>query len=218
MDQPDPTTNNPRNLVLIGMPGCGKSSTGLLLAKSLCLDFLDTDLLIQKREGMSLQRLIDWHGMDHFLRCEQAAILSIDPCSEQTVIATGGSVVLSEHAMQHLRRLGLIIFLDVPLDKLQRRLRNIHTRGIAMKPGQSLADVYRDRQPRYRAYADRTVQGGRGSLEKMVEFLIRRLQQEGFMPCQPEQLSQHRQARPGRPGRETDAKPEQHADTTRRSE
>lgn len=180
MDQPDPPTNKRRNLVLIGMPGSGKSSTGVLLAKSLCLDFLDTDLLIQKREGMSLQRLIDQQGMDHFLNCEQAAVLSIDPQIEQTVIATGGSVVLSDQAMQHLRSIGLVLFLDVPLDRLQRRLRNIHTRGIAMKPGQSLADVYRDRQPRYRAYADRTVRGRRGSLEKMVEYLIRRLEKEGF--------------------------------------
>lgn len=186
MDQRTRQTHDRRNLVLIGMPGCGKSSTGLLLAKSLCLDFLDTDLLIQKREGMPLQQIINQLGMDRFLSCEQAAILSIDPLIEQTVIATGGSVVLSERAMRHLRALGLVIFLNVPLDKLQRRLRNIHTRGIAMKPGQSLADVYRDRQPRYRAIADRTFQGGRGSLEKTVEQLMDLLSQEGFAPCRPE--------------------------------
>ena len=178
----------PRNLVLIGMPGSGKSTTGVLLAKSLCLDFIDTDLLIQKREGQTLQSLIDQTGIDRFLVCEKEAILSLDRRLAGTVIATGGSAVLSDPTMKYLRDLGLVIFLDVPLDYLQRRLRSIHARGIAMKPGQSLADVYQDRLPLYRKYADRTVRAGRQSLEQTVDFLIGNLRVEGFEPCRTQEI------------------------------
>lgn len=186
--QTHPAAGVPRNLVLIGMPGSGKSTTGLLLAKSLCLDFIDTDLLIQKREGQPLQSLIDQNGIGRFLIREQEAILSLDCRLAGTVVATGGSAVFSEPAMKHLRDLGLVIFLDVPLDYLRRRLRNIHARGIAMKPGQSLADIYRDRLPLYRKYADRTVRAGRQPLEQTVDYLIGNLRAEGFEPCRTQEI------------------------------
>ena len=161
------------NIVLIGMPGAGKSTVGVLLAKTLGYAFLDTDLVIQEREGRLLQDLVDELGVEAFLDRETAAILSVD--CDRTVIATGGSVVCRDGAMEHLRELGRIVYLQLPLEELERRLHNISTRGIAMAPGETLAHIYDYRAPLYRKYADLTVAVGRQTLEETVEQVLHAL-------------------------------------------
>lgn len=161
------------NIVLIGMPGAGKSTVGVLLAKTLGYAFLDTDLVIQEREGRLLQDLVDELGVAAFLDREAAAICSVD--CDRTVIATGGSVVCRDGAMEHLRELGRIVYLQLPLEELERRLHNISTRGIAMAPGETLAHIYDYRAPLYRKYADLTVAVGRQTLEETVEQVLHAL-------------------------------------------
>ena len=143
------------NIVLIGMPGAGKSTVGVVLAKTAALEFVDTDLLIQKQTGRKLQEIIDNDGIDAFLKIEGEVISKVD--CKNSVIATGGSAIFSENAMNNLRRNGIIVFLDVPLKEIKRRVDNITTRGIAMKPGETLETVYNERLPLYKKYADITV-------------------------------------------------------------
>ena len=161
------------NIVLIGMPGAGKSTVGVLLAKTLGYAFLDTDLVIQEREGRLLQDLVDELGVEAFLDREAAAIVSVD--CDRTVIATGGSVVCRDGAMEHLRTLGRIVYLQLPLEELERRLHNISTRGIAMAPGETLAHIYDYRSPLYQKYADLTVAVDRQTLEETVEQVLNAL-------------------------------------------
>ena len=161
------------NIILIGMPGAGKSTVGVLLAKTLGYAFLDTDLVIQQREGALLQPLVDSLGVEAFLDVEADAICSVE--CRGTVIAPGGSAVCRERAMSHLRALGRIVYLHLPLEELERRLSNISTRGIAMAPGETLADLVARRAPPYRNYADLTVDVGRQSLEETVALVLRAL-------------------------------------------
>ncbi|MDB7817493.1 shikimate kinase [Intestinimonas butyriciproducens] len=161
------------NIILIGMPGAGKSTVGVLLAKTLGYAFLDTDLVIQQREGALLQPLVDSLGVEAFLDVEADAICSVE--CRGTVIAPGGSAVCRERAMSHLRALGRIVYLHLPLEELERRLSNISTRGIAMAPGETLADLFACRAPLYRNYADLTVDVGRQSLEETVALVLRAL-------------------------------------------
>ncbi len=163
-----------RNIVLIGMPASGKSTVGVLLAKTLGIGFCDTDLLIQQRERRLLQQIIDEDGIEAFLDAERDAVLSLD-CSD-TVIATGGSVVFREEAMRKLKENGIIVFLDVPLDEVQKRLQNIKTRGVAAKKGESIADIYNERLPLYSTYADITVCVHPGTPEDAVCELLSALQ------------------------------------------
>ena len=161
------------NIILIGMPGAGKSTVGVLLAKTLGYAFLDTDLVIQQREGALLQSLVDSLGVEAFLDVEADAICSVE--CRGTVIAPGGSAVCRERAMSHLKALGRIVYLHLPLEELERRLSNISTRGIAMAPGETLADLFAYRAPLYRNYADLTVDVGRQSLEETVALVLRAL-------------------------------------------
>ena len=161
------------NIILIGMPGAGKSTVGVLLAKTLGYAFLDTDLVIQQREGALLQSLVDSLGVEAFLDVEADAICSVE--CRGTVIAPGGSAVCRERAMSHLKALGRIVYLHLPLEELERRLNNISTRGIAMAPGETLADLLAYRAPLYRNYADLTVDVGRQSLEETVALVLRAL-------------------------------------------
>ena len=143
------------NLVLIGMPGVGKSTVGVLLAKATSRDFLDTDVFIQAREGRALQAILDAEGRDAFCRLEERYTLALD-CRDH-VIATGGSVVYSRAAMTHLRNSGAVVHLTLPLALLEQRITNMAWRGIVMAPGQTLAQVYAQREPLYRQWADVTV-------------------------------------------------------------
>ena len=158
-----------KSVILIGMPGCGKSTVGVLLAKTLCLGFTDTDLVLQAREHRPLQHILNESGLVFFLAREEAAVLSLLPA--QQVVATGGSVVLSAAAMEHLRRFGSPVFLDVPVPELERRIRNIQTRGIVLEPGQTLQDLMDIRRPLYLQYADYVVNAGNADPEAIVEDL-----------------------------------------------
>lgn len=140
------------NVILVGMPGAGKSTVGVLLAKALRFGFVDTDLLIQAAEGRGLQELIDTRGMDAFLDLEARWVARLD--CHRCVIATGGSVVYRENAMRHLAELGQIIFLDVPLAEIKGRLSNLASRGVVLAPGQDLDALYAERLPLYRATRD----------------------------------------------------------------
>lgn len=158
------------SLVLIGMPGSGKSTIGVLLAKTLCMRFIDTDLVIQEREGRPLQRIIAEDGLEGFLSRERDAILSIDPV--RCVVATGGSAVLIPEAMEHLHTWGYVVFIDVPIHRLERRIRNIRTRGIVLAPGQTLRDVESIRKPHYLRQADLVLPVGRQRPEQVVDRIV----------------------------------------------
>jgi shikimate kinase len=158
------------NIVLIGMPGSGKSTVGVLLAKYLGLDFVDTDILICRREKTTLQDILDTQGLDAFLAAEDAAVRSRG--YEDCVVATGGSVVLSDDAMAHLAQNATIVFLDVALPVLQQRITNLESRGIAFAPGQTLADIYDQRLPLYRRWADVTIRCPEIDGHNMTEFAV----------------------------------------------
>ena len=160
------------NIILIGMAGCGKSPVGVLLAKALGMGFLDTDLVIQRREGKKLQEIINGDGLEYFKRAEDAALLSIE--TDNTVIATGGSAVYYDDAMKHLKAGGKCVWLALPFDVIERRIRNIKTRGIAIAPGKTLRDVFEERQPLYEKYADIRVDCA-GSAEDNVAEVIKAL-------------------------------------------
>lgn len=160
-----------RNLILIGMPGAGKSTIGVVLAKTLGLSFLDTDLMIQKRANRLLHSIISEDGIEGFLRLEEEVLSSLI-CSD-TVIATGGSAVLSSKAMNHLKELGTVVFLKLDFQSIRKRIRNITTRGIVMGRDQSLLDVYNERMPLYEAYADFIIDCHRLSIESIVGHISR---------------------------------------------
>ncbi len=161
------------NIILIGMPGAGKSTVGVVLAKSLGMQFIDTDILIQERTGRMLQQILDEDGPDAFKRIEEETILSLHP--SRAVIATGGSVICSEAAMAHLKSEGLVVYLEIPYDEMTKRLRNITTRGIVLLPGQSLREMYDERVPLYEKYADLTVACSGEDLESVVGNVIEAL-------------------------------------------
>lgn len=159
------------SIVLIGMPGSGKSTVGVLLAKVLGYGFLDTDLLIQQREGALLQEILDARGMEAFLDAEEAAIRTVN--CDRCVIAPGGSAVCRPGAMAHLRTLGTTVYLKLPSEVLTDRLQNLATRGVVMAPGQTVRDLYNQRAPLYERYADRTVETGGLTLEETLAALRR---------------------------------------------
>ena len=166
------------NVTLIGMPGSGKSTVGVLLAKLLGYRFLDVDLLIQEREGALLQEILDARGTAAFLDVEEAVVRGLD--CRRTVIAPGGSAVCREGAALRLRELGPVVYLRVPLEGLTRRIQNLSTRGIAMEPGQTLADVMAFREPLYCKYADLTVPCPTGQeLAQTAQVVLERLKELG---------------------------------------
>ena len=162
-----------RNLILTGMPACGKSTLGVVLAKTLGMKFVDTDLLIQEVQNCKLQEIIDERGMQEFLRIEEKVLSEIE--AENSIISTGGSAVYSDKAMKHLGSIGDVIYIKLSLDEIERRLNNIKTRGIAMKPGETLADLYNMRVPLYEKYADITIETEGMGIEESIEVLIEKL-------------------------------------------
>lgn len=156
-----------KNIVLIGMPACGKSTIGVLLAKSLGFRFVDTDLIIQQDTGRLLQEIIDNEGLDAFCIAEERAICSVNE-AENTVIATGGSAVYSRTAMLHLKEIGLVYYLSLPVPEVEKRLYNIKSRGIAMRKGDTISDVFERRRRLYEEYADITIDCLGKSLEETV--------------------------------------------------
>lgn len=166
--------NNKTNVVLIGMPSCGKSVTGVVLAKILNKKFVDGDLLIQERAGKGLQAIINEDGIEAFKKLEEEVLGSIDVTN--AVIATGGSAVYYDSAMQHLKKDGIIVYIDVPIEDIKKRLRNIKTRGVAIGKGQTLDDLYALRKPLYEKYAEVTVKSSnKQSMEDTVEDILNKL-------------------------------------------
>lgn len=162
------------NVILIGMPGVGKTTVGMLLAKRLGYAFLDTDITIQKREGRRLQEIIDTDGLATFGRIEERAILAVSV--EAHVIATGGSAVYSEKAMQHLKSLGTVCHLDADPKCLKVRIDNMDSRGIAMRPGQSLTVLYAERRRLYLKYADVSIDSSDLRPDTVVQRILDSLQ------------------------------------------
>ncbi len=159
-----------QSVILIGMPGAGKSTLGLLLAKSLAKDFVDTDLLIQLEHRKTLQDILNEQGHLALREAEEKVLLTAQYPNH--IIATGGSAVYSSAAMQHLKHFGPIIFLDTPLNVLEDRIHNMDTRGIARPANQSFADVYAERRPLYLKYADIVIDCHNKSLEQLIDEVI----------------------------------------------
>jgi shikimate kinase len=158
------------NIVLTGMPGAGKSTIGVIAAKALGFSFCDTDLLLQKQEGGSLQSMIDTQGITRFLEKEKQVVLSLSLAYH--VIATGGSVVYHHESMDHLKTGGIVVYLDVPYRELKKRITNMKTRGIAMEQNRSFRDIYDQRLPLYRKSADVTVFCKRKHIEDIVREIV----------------------------------------------
>lgn len=162
-----------KNIVLIGMPGAGKSTVGVVLAKKLGYAFLDSDLVIQSREGKLLHEIIEEQGVERFWRIEEEANLSIDAL--RTVIATGGSVIYGARAMEHLRRSGVIVYLKLPCEEIARRLGDLSERGVTLQKGQTLESLYEERVPMYESYADITMSCEKLSIREIVEEIARKI-------------------------------------------
>lgn len=161
-----------KNIVLIGMPAVGKSTIGVLLAKSLGFSFIDTDLIIQQDTGRLLQEIIDTDGLDAFCEAEERALCSVS-ANGNTVIATGGSAVYSRTGMLHLKECGKSYYLSLPTEELSRRLKNIKTRGIAMRPGDTIEDVFAKRTALYNEFADAVIDCHGKTAEQTVEEICR---------------------------------------------
>ncbi len=160
-----------KNITLIGMPAAGKSTIGVILAKTLGFEFIDTDLIIQRQTGRLLQEIIDSEGLDKFCICEEKAVLSVEN-EGNAVIATGGSAVYSRDAMKHLKKTSAVYYLSLPTDELMKRLHNIKTRGIAMRPGETVDEVFAHRKALYEEYADITVDCFGKSTEELVAEIM----------------------------------------------
>ena len=155
------------------MPGSGKSTVGVLLAKELRKEFLDTDLLIQTSTGRALQDILDEDGVPGFLSEEENVLLGFRP--KDMVVATGGSVVYSKPAMEHLASTGIFIYLECPVEVLEGRLSNLDTRGVVRAPGQSVADLFAERDPLYRSWAHVVVENGHDDHGRVVREIRDRL-------------------------------------------
>ena len=161
------------NIVLIGMPGCGKSTVGVLLAKALQMDFVDTDIVLQQQQGKKLQEILDQIGNDAFLKLEEDCVRGLD--YDHTVIATGGSVVYGKSAMRHLHENGLVVYIQLPYDEIERRLSHLATRGVTLTKGQTLRNLYDERIPLYEAEADYVFEAEKGDVQKTVVDLAQQL-------------------------------------------
>lgn len=160
-----------QNIILIGMAGAGKSTLGVLLAKALGMDFIDTDIIIQQQHNRLLQEIIDEDGIDAFLDIEETVISGLK--FENSIIATGGSAVYSEKAMASLKEKASVVYLSLSYDEIKRRVTNIETRGIVLKQGNSLRDAFNERLPLYEKYADITVDCEKKDIEACVTQIVK---------------------------------------------
>lgn len=161
------------NITLIGMPGAGKSTLGVVLAKVLGYQFLDSDLLIQKEEKRKLSQIIQEDGIDGFKLIEDRVNASIK--AEETVIATGGSVVYCENAMEHLKSIGKVVYLKLSYSTISKRLGDLKRRGVVLKDGQDLQSLYDERIPLYEKYADIVIDEDGKDLEATLQVLLDKL-------------------------------------------
>lgn len=164
-----------RNIILIGMPGSGKSTLGVLLAKAMNYRFLDTDLLIQEREGKLLREILAEKGQEAFLQIEEEVNAGVT--AERTVIAPGGSAVYSGRAMRHFEEIGTVVYLHVPLQELKKRLGDLTKRGVVLKKGQTLETLFEERRPYYERYAQVTVDVTQEDIGTILAEIIRKLQE-----------------------------------------
>lgn len=162
------------NIILIGMPGSGKSTVGVVLAKVMGYGFVDSDLVIQAQEGRRLFEIMDDIGIDGFIQVENRvnSQIVVDRC----VIATGGSVVYGKEAMEHLKEIGTVIYLKIPYEELGTRLGNLKCRGVVLKDGQTLRELYDERTPLYEQYADLIIEEENMGVEETLEQIVRQLE------------------------------------------
>ena len=161
------------NIVLFGLAGSGKSTIGVILAKVLGKDFIDADLVIQKEEGRLLSQIIEEEGTEEFLRIEERVNEGLNP--RAAVIATGGSVVYGSAAMEHLRKIGTVVYLKLSYETVAGRLRDIHGRGVVLRQGQTLKDLYEERRVLYEKYAHVTVEEDGFTVEETLEKTLQAL-------------------------------------------
>lgn len=163
------------NIILIGMPGSGKSTVGVVLAKVMGYGFVDSDLVIQAQEGRRLFEIMDDIGIDGFIQVENRvnSQIVVDRC----VIATGGSVVYGREAMEHLKEIGTVIYLKIPYEELDTRLGNLKCRGVVLKDGQTLRELYDERTPLYEKYADLIIEEENMGVEETLEQIVRQLEE-----------------------------------------
>lgn len=159
-----------KNIILTGMPGVGKSTLGVILAKELGYQFVDSDLLIQQQEKMLLKDIIAKKGVDGFLQVENEVNASIK--TERSVIATGGSAVYGTDAMHHFRNTGLIVYLKCSYETLEKRLGDLKGRGVVLKEGQTLYDIYKERSVLYQKYADLVIEEDGKDIEETLAAVI----------------------------------------------
>ena len=155
------------NIILIGMPGSGKSSLGVVLAKKIGFGFIDSDLVIQQREGMTLERIIEKHGDAGFIQIENEVNCSISP--HHTVIATGGSAVYGKEAMEHFKDIGTVVYLELPPESLEERLGSLKERGVVSNGKTTIDEIFEDRKNLYRKYADITLNLNGKSIRESVD-------------------------------------------------
>ena len=167
------SVNNVDNIVLIGMPGVGKSTIGVILAKVLGYSFIDTDILIQEKTGKLLSQVILERGIDEFINIENNVNKELSVV--KSVIATGGSVVYGKEAMEHLKSIGKIIYLKQDFERINERVSNINGRGVVLRDNQTFLDLYNERTPLYEKYADITLEEGNLSIEDTLKKLLNKL-------------------------------------------
>ena len=158
------------NIILIGMPASGKSTVGVIHAKIIGYQFMDSDLVIQEQEGRKLHEIITEDGIEGFLTLEEQINAKIE--AEHTVIATGGSVIYGKLAMEHFKKIGTIVYLQVEYEELMNRLHNIRQRGVVVRPGQTMEDVDQERSALYSQYADIVIQEKNGTPEQVIAEII----------------------------------------------
>lgn len=158
------------NIILIGMPGVGKSTVGVILAKMLGFRFLDSDLIIQEQAGKLLHEIIKEVGTDGFIEVENRVNSGI--CAERSIIATGGSAVYGVSAMEHLKEIGTVLYLSLPYEELEKRLTDIKGRGVVLKKGRTLRELYEERILLYEKYADFTVDESGLGVEQTIEKIM----------------------------------------------
>lgn len=168
-----PKLDPAQNVILIGMPGSGKSTVGVLLAKRLGMGFVDTDLLIQEKAGRTLQDVVDQDGYQALRHIEEQVLLELNV--KHQIISTGGSAVYSDKAMQHLKANGVAVFLDIPLALVIERIGDHSARGISRRPEQSLDELFEERFQLYHRYADLTVTGAGRNQDQVCEAVVRGL-------------------------------------------
>lgn len=165
------------NIVLIGMPGAGKSTVGVVLAKRLGLRFVDSDLVIQEKYGKLLHELIEEHGVEGFWKIENDVNASLT--MQKSVIATGGSAVYGKEAMAHLREIGTVVYLQLPYEEVAERLGDLNARGVTLQQGQTLKDLFEERIPLYEKYAHVTIECHGKMLREVVTEVVEAIERRG---------------------------------------